>query len=120
MQFPAETPVTPAKLNELRERLARLGVNLAAVEEQFIRGSGPGGQKANKTASGVRLAYPPLGLQVKWLRGRSRALNRFLALRELADEIEVIVSPATSARLREAERLRRRKDRNRRRQSERP
>ena len=88
MKFPADSPVTPVKLAALRERIERLGIDLKQVEESFIRCSGPGGQKVNKTSSGVRLAYPPLGLQVNWIRERSRALNRFLALRELVDEIE--------------------------------
>ncbi len=115
VRFPAGVPVTAAKIEELRARIARLGIDLGAVEERFIRSGGPGGQKANRTASGVQLAYPPLGISVKWTRERSQALNRFLALRELADEVEARVSPQTSARLRERERARKRKDRARRR-----
>ena len=115
MKFPADAPVTAKKLDALRGRVARLGVDMAQVQESFVRPSGPGGQKANKTSSGVALAYEPLDLRVKWTRERSRALNRFLALRELVDEIEERVSPDTSARLKERERLRRQKDRRRRR-----
>jgi len=115
MNFPSNAPVTAKKLEGLRARIARLGVDMAQVQESFIRSSGPGGQKANKTSSGVALAYEPLDLRVKWTRERSRALNRFLALRELVDEIEVRVSPGTSERLKERERLRRQKDRRRRR-----
>ncbi|HUB05920.1 MAG TPA: peptide chain release factor-like protein [Myxococcales bacterium] len=117
MRFPDDSPVTPGKRAELKARLARLGVDLGRVDEQAIRSSGPGGQKVNKTSSGVLLRYP-LGeerLVVKWTRERQRSLNRFLALRELADEIELRVSPGTSERLREIERIRRRKDRARRR-----
>ena len=117
MKFPADAPVTPAKKDALRERLARLAVDLAAVDEQAVKGSGPGGQKMNKTSSGVQLRYA-LGaetLVVKWTRDRSHALNRFLALRELADEVEVRVSPATSERLAEHARIRKQKDRARRR-----
>jgi len=115
MKFPSDAPVTAKKLERLRARIAELGVEMAQVSETFVRSSGPGGQKANKTSSGVALAYPPLDLRVKWTRERSRALNRFLALRELLDEIEERVSPDTSARLKERERLRRQKDRRRRR-----
>ncbi|MCC7139415.1 MAG: peptide chain release factor-like protein [Planctomycetes bacterium] len=119
MRFPDDAPVTAAKRDALRERLARLGVDLGRVEEQAVKAGGPGGQRVNKTSSGVRLAYA-LGdetVAVKWTRERSHALNRFLALRELADEVEVRVSPATSERLRERERVRRRKDRARRRRT---
>jgi protein subunit release factor B len=115
VKFPSRAPVTKRKLEALKARISRLGVDMAAVEEEFLKGGGPGGQKVNKTASAVRLRYPPLGIAVKWSRERSRALNRFLALRELADEIEERVSPATSERLKERERTRRRKERRRRR-----
>ncbi len=117
LRFPEDAPVTPGKREELRARLARLGVDLARIDEQAVRSSGPGGQKVNKTSSGVLLRYP-LGAEtvlVKWTRERQRSLNRFLALRELADEIEIRVSPATSERLREFERIRKQKDRARRR-----
>ena len=117
MNFPADAPVTREKREALRERLARLGVDLARVEETSVRSGGPGGQKVNKTSSGVRLSFL-LGaeaLAVKWTRERSHALNRFLALRELADEVEVRTSPQTSERLAEHERVRRRKSRSKRR-----
>ena len=117
MNFPSDSPVTAAKGVALRARIARLLIDLARVEESSIRSGGPGGQKVNKTASGVRLHYP-LGdetLIVKWTRERSHALNRFLALRALVDEIEARVSPETSERLRERARIRRRKGRSRRR-----
>ena len=118
MHFPADAPVNPAKRADLQSRLARLGMAVEKIDEQAIRSGGPGGQKANKTSSGVLLRYQ-LGeelLVVKWTRERQHSLNRFLALRELADEVEMRVSPATSARLREQARVRKRKDRARRRQ----
>jgi protein subunit release factor B len=115
MKFPSDAPVTPKKLDELRARIDRLAVDLGEIDEQFVRSPGPGGQKVNKTASAVVLRYPPLELVVKWSRERSRALNRFLALREMVDEIEVRVSPGTSERLKERERVRERKRRRKRR-----
>jgi protein subunit release factor B len=116
MKSPAKAPVTEKKKEELRARIARLEIDLGKVDEHFVRSPGPGGQKVNKTASAVVLRYPPLSLVVKWSRERSRALNRFLALRELVDEIEEKVSPETSKRLREREKIRERKRRRRRRQ----
>ena len=117
VKFPAQSPVTAQKLDDLRARIARLGIDLGAVEETFVRAGGPGGQKVNKTSSGVALRYAPLDLAVKWTRERSQALNRFLALRELVDEAEAVLSPATSERVRERERARKQKDRRRRRTS---
>ncbi len=104
--------VTTAKLDELKARIARLRVDLNLVEETFSRGGGKGGQKINKTSNRVQLHYSPLGLRVACQRERKRSLNRFLALRELVDRIEIKISPGTSERLREIERLRRRKARS--------
>ncbi len=115
MNFPREAPVTQAKKDALQGRIERLGIDLSAVDEKFIAAGGPGGQKVNKTASGVQLRYAPLEIVIKWTRERSRGLNRFLALRELADRIELAVSPDTSQRLQEHERIRRQKQRRKRR-----
>ena len=115
MRFPGDSPVTERKLRELRERIARLEIDLSGIDEQFVRASGPGGQKVNKTSSAVVLRYPHLSLVVKCMKERSRALNRFFALREMVDEIEVRISPETSARLKEIEKIRERKRRKRRR-----
>jgi peptide chain release factor len=117
VNFPSDAPVTPAKLDDLRARIARLRIDLNKVDEQAVKGSGPGGQKVNKTSSGVLLRYllAEETIVVKWARERQRSLNRFLALRELVDEIELRVSPETSERLKEQAKIRKQKDRARRR-----
>jgi len=109
MNFTEFTRITPAKVDALKIRIARLGIDLGLIEEQFIKGRGKGGQKINKTANAVLLKYPPLGLIVRCQRERQRSLNRFLALREMTDEIELRISPETSDRLKEIERLRKKK-----------
>lgn len=109
MNFNEFPDVRPAKLEELKGRIARLKIDLRLVEEQFVKGGGKGGQKINKTANAVLLRYAPLGLVVRCQRERRRSLNRFIALRELADEIELRISPGTSERLKEMARLRKRK-----------
>jgi protein subunit release factor B len=112
MRLNEDFGVSAAKLEELKSRIARLGVDLALVEETFSRGGGKGGQKVNKTSNRVQLRYAPLDLHIACQRERKRSLNRFLALRELVDRIEIAVSPQTSERLREIERVRRRKARS--------
>jgi hypothetical protein len=47
------------------------------------RGSGPGGQKRNKTSNAVRLTHLPSGLFVTATESRSLALNKLHALRRL-------------------------------------
>ena len=116
MKFPSDSPVTTKKKDQLRARIERLEIDLKDIDEGFIRSPGPGGQKVNKTSSAVMLRYAPLEIVVKWSRERSRGLNRFLALREMVDEIEERVSPETSKRLRDRNRDRERK-RNRRRRA---
>jgi protein subunit release factor B len=103
--------VSPAKVAEVLARLAALRIDPAAIEEQFVRGGGPGGQKINKTSSCVLLRYAPLGLVVRCQRDRRRSVNRFLALRELVDRAEMAISPQTSKRLQDVERKRRNKAR---------
>jgi protein subunit release factor B len=115
VNFPEAGAVSLAKVQELRARIARLNIRLSDVDESFARGSGKGGQKINKTSNAVTLRYAPLGLTVRCQRERERSLNRFLALRELVDQIEMRTSPETSVRRQEWERLRRQKDRRRRR-----
>ncbi len=112
MQINEDFGVTPAKLAELKNRVERLHIKLDLIVETFSRGGGKGGQKVNKTANRVQLRYAPLNLIVACQRDRKRSLNRFLALRELVDRIEIQISPETSARLREIERIRRRKSRS--------
>jgi len=109
MNFTEFSEITPAKVEALKARIARLGIDLRLIEEQFIRGSGNGGQKINKTSNAVLLKYPALGLIVRCQRERKRSLNRFIALREMVDEIEVKISPETSERLKEIARIRHRK-----------
>lgn len=113
MQLNEFPDITPQKLAELRERIARLGISLAVIEEKFARGSGKGGQKINKTSNCVQLSYAPLNLQVRCQRERRRSVNRFLALRELVDKAELILSPGTSRVLAVRDKIRRNKSRRR-------
>jgi len=94
----------------ISERLARLGTSPAEVEERFVRGSGPGGQKINKTSSTVWLRHGPTGIEVRCQAERSQAANREAAWRELCAKLEARTrSAATQVRQeREAERRRRR------------
>lgn len=46
------------------------------LEEQFVRGSGPGGQATNKTANAVVLRHVPTNIVVKCHAGRALAQNR--------------------------------------------
>ncbi len=80
--------VSEKKEKALLERMHELNVNEEDIEEKFIRSSGPGGQKVNKTSSCVCLRHIPTDITVKYQKERSQSLNRFFARRILLDQIE--------------------------------
>ncbi len=81
-------PVSEEKNRWLQERMEALGIHEKDIEEQFVRSSGSGGQKVNKTSTCVYLKHIPTGIEIKWMRERSQSLNRFLARRELVRRVE--------------------------------
>ena len=110
--------ISQEKDTALRERMERLGVREEEFRETFIRSSGPGGQKVNKTSSCVYLVHLPTGLSVKCQQERSQALNRFLARRLLLDRIERLRTGLVSAERMRTEKIRRQKRRRSRRAQE--
>ncbi|KAJ9641833.1 hypothetical protein H2199_005046 [Coniosporium tulheliwenetii] len=76
---------TPHSPNALSPRLTILESDIL---ESFLKGSGPGGQKINKTASAVQLKHLPTGIVVKCQHTRSRSQNRKMARRLLAERVE--------------------------------
>lgn len=107
--------VTPKKQQELEQRMARLGLREADLEEGFVRSSGPGGQHVNKTATCVYLKHLPTGLEVKMQQERSQALNRYYARKRLCELLEQRLSGQKSPAALKAEKIRKQKLRRRRR-----
>jgi len=108
--------ISPETVDKIKARMALASVFEEDLEESFILGSGPGGQKVNKTASTVRLYHAPSGTMVKCGLNRSREMNRWLARRELAEKILERTNAAASSRRQEVEKIRRQKRRRSRRQ----
>jgi len=102
-------PISSEKEKALLERMARLGVVESDLRETFVRSSGPGGQKVNKTSTCVQLVHVPTGMTVKCQRERSQAMNRFLARRLLLDRIERLQKGAVEAERERVEKIRRQK-----------
>lgn len=111
--------VTAEKQEALRQRMAGLGITEADLLEKFVRGSGSGGQKINKTNNCVFLKHLPSGVCVKVQVDRSRELNRFLARRELCEQIEAVREGRAVAKTQAIEKLRRQKRRRSRRSKQR-
>ena len=103
------------KIKQLERRMEALGINDEDLEERFNSGSGKGGQKINNTASCVYLKHVPSGIEIKCQQDRSQVMNRFLARREVCDQLEEKQLGEKSRRRMEAEKIRRQKRRRSRR-----
>lgn len=62
------------------------------LEEQFVRGSGPGGQATNKTSNCVVLKHIPTGIVVKCHQTRSVEQNRKRAREILRLRLDVFLN----------------------------
>ncbi len=108
--------ICPGKQAQIAALMAEAKVYEEDLEESFVLGGGPGGQKVNKTSSVVRLVHVPSGLQVKCSETRSREDNRWLARRQLAETILEREHRRKSAATQAREKIRRQKRRRSRRQ----
>ncbi|GAA6224694.1 probable peptide chain release factor C12orf65 homolog, mitochondrial [Lates japonicus] len=64
-------------------------LNEDELEEQFVRGSGPGGQATNKTSNCVVLKHIPTGIVVKCHQTRSVDINRKRARGIMREKLDV-------------------------------
>ena len=110
--------IAPETMEKIRALMAEASVFEDDLEESFILGGGPGGQKTNKTSSVVRLAHAPSGLQVRCGETRSRETNRWLARRMLAEAILAREKGRATAEQQRREKVRRQKRRRSRRQKQ--
>lgn len=99
------------KILELEKKMTALGIKKEDIEEKFIKSSGRGGQKVNKSNSCVFLKHKKTDLSVKCGKTRSQHLNRFLALRQLVEKIEAGLTGETCKKDRQIEKIRKQKQR---------
>ncbi len=110
--------ISPETIARIRELMEEASVYEDDLDESFVLGGGPGGQKTNKTSNVVRLAHEPSGLMVRCGETRSRETNRWLARRMLAETILEREHKRKSAARQAAEKVRRQKRRRSRRQKQ--
>lgn len=102
-------PVSPAKIKDLEQRMEALGIHESDLTEEFIRGSGHGGQKINKSSIVVQLTHQPSGISLRCQEGRSQALNRYYARKRLVEKLEAQVLGEASEQQQKIEKIRRQK-----------
>ncbi|KAM6155785.1 mitochondrial translation release factor in rescue [Rhynchocyon petersi] len=81
--------VTPGQLAGAKDRPALLTLQECDLEEQFVKGHGPGGQATNKTSNCVVLKHVPSGIVVKCHQTRSVDQNRKLARKILQEKVDI-------------------------------
>lgn len=110
--------ISEEKHKDLAERMERVGIREEDLIEKFVLGSGPGGQKVNKSSTCVYLKHIPTHSEVKCQRERSREANRFYARRLLVEKLEKRYFAEKTKKEQEASKIRRQKKRRSRKQKE--
>ncbi len=103
--------VSPKKEKDLLSKMDKFGIKENDIAESFIRSGGHGGQNVNKTSTCVYLKHLPTGIEVKYSRERSQALNRYFARKVLVNKIENLILGKASEEQKRIEKIRRQKRR---------
>ena len=80
--------VSEEKIRALKKKMEDLDIKEKDIKEKFILGSGPGGQKIQKSHSCVYIKHLPTNIEVKCQQDRMRETNRYFARKLLCEEIE--------------------------------
>jgi len=99
-------PVTQKKQAELISRMDNLGILEEDLVEHFVKSSGNGGQKVNKTSTTVVLKYG--GTEVKCSKSRSQGLNRYYARVILCEKLEMV--SGSGKKFQQIEKIRKQKE----------
>ncbi len=103
MEFPVKL------LSPFPEKAAELQIFPQDITEQFVRGTGSGGQKMNKTSSCVVLRHVPSGVEVRCQKHREQSANRLSAYKLLILKIEEKVKGVQSDRMKKIFKLKKQK-----------
>lgn len=87
----------------------RPSVDDAEIKHTFVKGSGPGGQKINKTNSAAQVTHLATGIVVKSQATRSKSENFKIAKRILAEKVELLEKGGESRAAKVHDRARKKK-----------
>ncbi len=107
--------ITERKTQDLQRRMQKCNLLENDIEEKFVRSSGPGGQKTNKTSSCVHLKHIPSGLTVKVQNTRSQPLNRYYARKQMCELLENKSLGKQGPQAKKIQKIKKQKDRRKRR-----
>ncbi|EFW19088.1 hypothetical protein D8B26_007267 [Coccidioides posadasii str. Silveira] len=83
-------PLSSSNALAAKQMPPRPTIDESEITGTYLKGSGPGGQKINKTSSAVQLIHLPTNTVVKSQATRSRSQNRKIALQILAEKVELL------------------------------
>lgn len=108
--------ITKAKWERLLAEMQAVGLEEKDLREKTTAGSGPGGQKVNRSKNAVHLIHLPTKIAVFSHASRSLEHNRYEARKKLVESLkkEVLAIPTKKELLRQ--KIRKQKQRRRRRQ----
>ena len=110
-----EKIINKKKHTQLEQKMTELKITEEDIKETFVLGSGKGGQKVNKSATCVKLAYDKLKITITCQKSRSRSLNRYFARKQLCEKVEHIILGKQSNQTKKIEKLKKQKARRKRR-----
>lgn len=87
----------------------KLLLNENDIEETFVRGSGSGGQKINKTSNRVVLVHQPTGIRVECQDTRSLQQNRKIGRKRLLEKLDTHFHGSVSKEQTKAKKLQQKK-----------
>lgn len=103
------------KIQALEKKMIDLGIYQKDLEFKYVKSSGRGGQKVNKSVSAVFVKHAASGISVKYGKSRSQHLNKFCALRLLVEKIESLSKGASQVKQQKIDKIRKQKQRRKRR-----
>ncbi|XP_022373156.1 probable peptide chain release factor C12orf65 homolog, mitochondrial [Enhydra lutris kenyoni] len=110
--------VTAVQVAGKKDRPALPPLEERDLEEQFVKGHGPGGQATNKTSNCVVLRHIPSGIVIKCHQTRSVDQNRKLARKILQEKLDIFYNGENSLVYKEKQEAERKKQERKKRAKE--